>query len=61
METLKTQLQPVIDEITSLDTQTATLAAELKALDSQNAAGVQIDVDNYNAKVREHNALLARR
>jgi hypothetical protein len=47
--------------LTSLDTQIEALAAELKSLDAQNAAGVQIDVDDYNTKVREHNGLLTRR
>jgi hypothetical protein len=59
MAVLKTQLQPVIDEITSLNSQMVTLKAELKSLDEQQKAGVRIDIDDYNAKVKAHNALLA--
>jgi hypothetical protein len=58
---LETRLKPASDLLTSLDTQIEALAAELKSLDAQNAAGVQIDVDDYNTKVREHNGLLTRR
>jgi hypothetical protein len=53
-------LQPVIDEIKSLDAQKDTLNAELKSLDEQQKAGIQIDIDDYNAKVKTYNALLAR-
>jgi len=58
---LKSQLQPAIEEITSLDVRIETLAAELKSLDEQHKAGRQIDIDDYNAKVKAHNALLSRR
>jgi hypothetical protein len=60
MTVLKTQLQPIIDELTSLGAQMETLKAELKSLDGQQKSGVQIDIDDYNAKVKTHNALLAR-
>jgi hypothetical protein len=60
MTGLKTQLQPVIEELTSLDAQMETLKAELKSLDGQQKSGVRIDIDNYNAKVKTYNALLAR-
>ena len=59
MAVLKTQLRPVIDEFTKLDAQMEPLKAELKSLDDQQKAGVQIDIDDYNAKVKTHNALLA--
>ena len=57
---LEPQLQPVVKELTSLNEQIETLAAELKSLDEQHKTGLQIDIDNYNAKVKAHNALLAR-
>jgi len=60
MAPLKTQLQPVIDEITSLDAQIETLEAELKSLDEQQKAGIHIVIDDYNAKVKAHNSLLAK-
>ena len=60
MAELKTQLQPVIDEITSLNAQMETLKAELKSLDEQQKSGLQIDIDDYNAKVKTHNGLLAK-
>ena len=60
MAALKTQLQPVLDEITSLNSQMETLKAELKSLDERQKAGNQIDTDDYNAKVKTHNALLAK-
>ena len=60
MAELKTQLQPVLDEITSLNAQMETLKAELKSLDEQQKSGLQIDIDDYNAKVKTHNALLAK-
>ncbi|MDZ4345262.1 MAG: hypothetical protein U1E51_22810 [Candidatus Binatia bacterium] len=59
MADLKTQLQPVIEEFTRLNAQMETLKAELKSLDEQQKAGIQIDVDDYNAKVKTHNELLA--
>ena len=60
MAVLKSQLQPVIDEITSLDTQMEPLKADLKSLDEQQKAGVQIDIDGYNATVKTYNSLLAK-
>jgi hypothetical protein len=60
MAVLKSQLQPVIDEITTLNAQMETLKAELKSLDQQQKSGLQIDIDDYNAKVKTHNALLAK-
>jgi hypothetical protein len=61
MAVFKTQLQPVIDEFTSLDAQMEPLKAELKSLDEEQNAGVQIDIDGYNAKVNTYNALLSSR
>jgi hypothetical protein len=60
MAVLKKQLQPATEEITSLNAQMETLEAELKSFDEQQKAGNQIDIDRYNAKVRAHNALLAK-
>jgi hypothetical protein len=60
MTALKAQLQPVLDEITSLNSQMEALKAELKSLDELQKAGNQIDVDDYNAKVKTHNGLLAK-
>ncbi len=60
MTALKAHLQPVIDGITALNAQMEPLKAELKSLDEQQKAGVQIDIDGYNAIVKEHNALLAK-
>jgi len=60
MAVLKTQLQPVTEEITSLNAQMEHLEAELKSFDEQQKSGNQIDIDRYNAKVRTHNALLAK-
>jgi hypothetical protein len=57
---LKTQLQPVIEELTGLNAQMDAIRAELKSLDEQQKEGIQIDIDDYNAKVKTHNALLAR-
>lgn len=60
MAPLEAQLKPVIDELTSLDAQMEGLNSDLKSLDEQQKAGVQIDIDDYNAKVKTHNALLAK-
>jgi hypothetical protein len=60
MAPLEAQLKPVIDELTSLDAQMESLNSDLKSLDEQQKAGVQIDIDDYNAKVKTHNALLAK-
>ena len=57
---LETQLQPVIEELTSLNARMKVLAAELKSLDAKKEAGFPIDIDYYNAKVETHNALLAK-
>jgi chromosome segregation ATPase len=61
LASLETQLQPVIDEIKSLDAQKDTLNAELKSLDEQQKAGIQIDIDDFNAKVKTYNALLVKK
>ena len=34
------------------------LCAELKSLAEQHKSGIEIDVDDYNAKVKTHNELL---
>lgn len=56
---LKLKLQPVLDEIHSLNAQMTILKTDLKLLARQQRAGIQIDVDDYNAKVKTHNLLLA--
>ena len=60
MSMLEVQLQPVIDELTTLNARMEALASELKSLDRQRNAGIQIDIDDYNAKVDTHNRLLGR-
>lgn len=61
MTQLKTQLQPVLDELTRLSSQVKAIKTELDLLDEQQKAGIiQINVDDYNAKVKTHNALLAK-
>ena len=57
---LKTQLQPVIDELTSLNARIEALAAELKRLAALHKSGLEIDIDDYNARVETHNSLLSR-
>jgi hypothetical protein len=57
---LESQLQPVTDELGSLNARMETLASELKSLDRQHTAGLRIDTDDYNAKVVTYNALLSR-
>jgi len=61
MAVLETQLQPVIEELKSLDARMEPLAAELKSLDEQHKDGLQIDIDDYNAKVKDYNAMLRKR
>lgn len=61
MTQLKTQLQPVLDDLTRLSSQVKVIKTELDLLDEQQKAGIiQINVDDYNAKVKAHNALLAK-
>ena len=60
MAMLKTQLQPAIQELNKLNAQMDTLKGELQSLDEQQKAGVQIDIEDYNSKVKAHNALLSR-
>jgi hypothetical protein len=57
---LEAQLQPVIEELKSLNERMEPLSAELKSLKEQKEAGGQIDIDDYNAKVENFNALLIR-
>jgi hypothetical protein len=57
---LKTQLLPVIDELTRLNGRIEALATELKSLAEQHKAGLEIDIHDYNAKVKTHNALLSK-
>ncbi len=61
MEALKAQLQPAIDELNNLDGRMEPLAAELKTLKEQHGAGIEIDIDGYNTKVRAYNTLLKKR
>jgi hypothetical protein len=61
MKAIQEKLQPVIDEVNRLDSQAKALAIELNALDKQRQSGEQVDNSEYNAKVDQHNALLARR
>jgi predicted nucleic acid-binding Zn-ribbon protein len=56
---IESRLQPVTNELGSLKGRLETLASELKSLDRQHNAGLQIDIDDYNAKVKTHNALLS--
>lgn len=60
MTSLRTQLQPVTEDLNRLTAQMETLRAALKSLDEQQKAGLSIDIDDYNAKVKAHNALLAK-
>jgi hypothetical protein len=61
LTTLQAQLQPVLDEIKELDSKREGIAAELKELSDQQKAGIEINIEDYNAKVNAHNALLRRR
>lgn len=63
---LEEQLQPVGARLNSLNARIDALASQLKLLDRQHNAGLEIDIDDYNAKVnihnqslREHRALIA--
>ena len=57
-EMLKRKLEPVIEQLTSLNAKMDALDAELKALDEQQKAGLRINVRNYNTKVKAYNTLL---
>jgi len=61
MTILKTELQPTIEKLTTLNARMDALAAELKSLDEQQKAGLQINISDYNAKVKAYNALLKKR
>jgi len=56
---LEVQLKPVLDEINSLNARMDSLKSDLKSLDAQHNSGIDIDVDDYNAKVDTYNTLLA--
>ncbi len=58
---LEKQLQPVIDELTSLDDRIKSLKADLSSLDERQRLQGSIDIASYNARVDVHNGLLARR
>jgi len=55
---LHIQLKPVIDELTNIKGRIEALSAELKSLDDRQKAGLEIDIDDYNAKVKSHNSLV---
>jgi chromosome segregation ATPase len=61
IEALKSQLQPVIDEMNNLDARMEHLAADLKTSKEQHDAGIKIDINDFNAKVRSYNALVRKR
>jgi chromosome segregation ATPase len=48
----------VIDELTNIKGRIEALSAELKSLDDRQKAGLEIDIDDYNAKVKSHNSLV---
>jgi hypothetical protein len=58
---LEKQLQPVIDELTSLDERIKRLKTELSSLDERQKLQGSIDIASYNARVDIHNGLIAKR
>ncbi|MBU1207207.1 MAG: hypothetical protein KKH04_09810 [Proteobacteria bacterium] len=60
MSMVESTLQPVIDELNTLNARLKPIASELKSLKRQHDAGLQIDIDDYNEKVNTHNVLLNR-
>jgi hypothetical protein len=54
------QLEPVSQELSKLNGQIEALSAQLKLLDANQRVGLRIDVDDYNAKVNLHNAILSK-
>jgi peptidoglycan hydrolase CwlO-like protein len=61
MTALETQLQPVTDELDSLTARIKPLEAEIKALDQQHAAGIEIDRSRRNSLYNEYEPLFKRR
>lgn len=61
MTALEAQLQPVSDEIDSLTARIKPLEAEIKALDQQQAEGMEIDRDRRNSLYDEYEPLFKRR
>jgi hypothetical protein len=57
---LEKQLQPVIDQLTSLDERIKSLKADLSSLDGRPRLQGSIDIASYNARVDVHNSLIAR-
>jgi molecular chaperone DnaK len=57
---LEKELQPVTVELASLSERMKRLKAELNSLEGRNSAGGPADIAYYNAKVDDHNGLLAR-
>ena len=53
-------MEPVSQELSKLNGQMEALSAQLKLLDANQRAGLRIDVDDYNAKVNLHNAILSK-
>jgi chromosome segregation ATPase len=56
---LQRQLQPSIDELSSLDARMKSLNDEIETLDRRKPFQNQWDVDRYNARVNAYNNLLA--
>jgi hypothetical protein len=54
-------LQPVIDELTSLDERINRLKTDLSSLDERQRLQGSIDIASYNARVDVHNGLIVRR
>ncbi|MGB8681758.1 MAG: hypothetical protein WCD12_02640 [Candidatus Binatus sp.] len=61
MAELNTELGPTIEKLTTLNTRMETLDKDLKSLDEQHKAGVRIDSDDYNTKVKAYNALVRKK
>jgi hypothetical protein len=58
---LETALSPVIAQIRALNQQMEPIKAEIDSLDSEKAAGQEVDVDHYNSLVDQFNSLLAQK
>jgi archaellum component FlaC len=55
---LEARLRPVDEEIKEINRQIDDLESELTSLKRQQQEGIQVDADEYNAKVRAHNNLV---
>lgn len=58
LEALERRLKPISDQLDALQRRVQAISSNLRQLDLDRGAGLEVDLDSYNAQVDNHNELL---